>query len=678
MYNKQLLLKAMLLIAVMVSGVTNAWSEETYEIIFLTGTSDNTTAMKSTDSVTGVIGDGANYVSSFGTGTAKAYPKSKKGIKLGTSSENGAIELNLASDYQANIKTITILSSQYGTDTGTLTLSSGSTNLKTGITPGEDYTHTFSTPTTVSSLKISTSSKRAYISKIILTTLIVLDYTLTATSSNETYGTVSVSENKIIATPKNGYRVSTSAPYQIVSGTATISQDGNVFTVTANADCTIQVNFEAIPQHNAIFNANGTTTTIPYYEGSKISLPTNLESILGNDFIGWTTNSIQGTTTIAPEILTEATMSNDDIEFYAVYATPFSEIVTITKSFGFETTSNSDWTFEGPERNNGMANTGSYSGRINVNKSYVTFKNKVKATEFSFAFARTSTNANYYVHIETSTDNSTWNTVENYPMNTFNNGSFTTKSHTFDGKSEVYVRFYCYNTTAVRYVDDVTIKYLEEQQRYTDYCTTVASTATVSIASACTDGDLFYGTYSNTTAFVVPSDLEVYEISILDGEIYKEKYNTGDVVPAKTGVFVAALEAGDYTLNLSNEEGSSVLGEDNMLRPTDKGISALTMAANDSDCMYYRLTMHNGTQIGFYWGAEDGAAFDVAANKAYLAVPIETAGNVRGFNLFGDATAIKDLKSTTAERTTYNIQGQRVSANTKGIVISNGKKYFNK
>ena len=101
--------------------------------------------------------------------------------------------------------------------------------------------------------------------------------------------------------------------------------------------------------------------------------------------------------------------------------------------------------------------TGTYAGKINTNHTYVQFNEKVYVTSFSLAFKRTSNNSNYNVYIETSTDGNTWTAVETYTMGSFSNGTYSTKTHTFDGTTEYYVRFHCYNTTAVRYVDDVSI-----------------------------------------------------------------------------------------------------------------------------------------------------------------------------------------------------------------------------
>ena len=205
-----------------------------------------------------------------------------------------------------------------------------------------------------------------------------------------------------------------------------------------------------------------------------------------------------------------------------------------------------------------------------------------------------------------------------------------------------------------------------------------ASTATITLNAACHDADgRVYGTYSNTSAFVVSADITVAEVGIVDGKLFVDEYETGAVVPANTGVMVSAMEGGDYTVTLTDEEGTSVLGNDNMLRPTGAGITAEQMAEKDPACLYYRLTMHNGTQIGFWWGADEGAAFDVAANKAYLAVPAENGSKIQGFTFGngGDATEIV-LNALKGEQNgeMYNLQGQKVGSEYKGIVIVNGKK----
>ena len=203
-----------------------------------------------------------------------------------------------------------------------------------------------------------------------------------------------------------------------------------------------------------------------------------------------------------------------------------------------------------------------------------------------------------------------------------------------------------------------------------------ASTATITLNAACTDGEMVYGTYSNTSAFVVSADIVVAEVGIVDGKLFVDEYKTGAVVPANTGVMVSAQDGGKYTVTLTDEQGTSVLGNDNMLRATGaEGITAEAMAEKDSACKYYRLTMHNGEQIGFWYGAENGGAFAVGANKAYLAVPTNQAKDGFAFGNDGDATEIV-LNALKGEQNgeMYNLQGQKVGSEYKGIVIVNGKK----
>ena len=190
------------------------------------------------------------------------------------------------------------------------------------------------------------------------------------------------------------------------------------------------------------------------------------------------------------------------------------------------------------------------------------------------------------------------------------------------------------------------------------------TTATISLKANCTDGDFVYGTYSNASAWVVPANLIVSEIGIVDGLIVTESYETGDVVPAKTGVLVAALDGGNYTINLSDKAGESVLGEENALKASS--------VAMTGDNKFYRLTMHKGEQIGFWWGAEDGAAFSIEANKAYLAVSNEAAEAKANF-WFGGETAIKNINAN-SNKVIYNLAGQRVMNAQKGLYIINGKK----
>ena len=207
--------------------------------------------------------------------------------------------------------------------------------------------------------------------------------------------------------------------------------------------------------------------------------------------------------------------------------------------------------------------------------------------------------------------------------------------------------------------------------------------ANASIAAACNDGKetpTYYSTYSNRNAFVVPADVTVSEMGVdANGKLSIVAYNTGEVVPANTGVLISSSTAGTPEFKLTGEAGTSVLGENNRLRGTSDGIDVATMAANDENCLFYRLTMHNGTDLGFWWGAPEGAAFAVAANKAYLAIPNGLAGAKDGFNIVGlddgsETDGINKVNTLVETGVRYNLAGQRVGNDYKGIVIVNGRK----
>lgn len=152
-------------------------------------------------------------------------------------------------------------------------------------------------------------------------------FTLTPASNNDTYGTVSVEDNVITATPADGYRVSTSNPYTITSGESNVSsvaQEGNTFTVTATGNCTVQINFEAIPSHTVTINEpKGGILTVKNGDevvssGSSVREGTTLTIIPEADsshrFNNWKANDGAANT----DVFTY-TMSTDDVTFSATF-----------------------------------------------------------------------------------------------------------------------------------------------------------------------------------------------------------------------------------------------------------------------------------------------------------------------------------------------------------------------
>ena len=143
-------------------------------------------------------------------------------------------------------------------------------------------------------------------------------YTVTAVSNNTSYGTVSVNGYTITATPKTGYYVS---GYTVTSGTATVEQNGNVFTVTPSSDCTVRINFAAKTAVKITCVANGLSyRTLNGYAGEAIALPSTATAVNGWTFAGWSTGTV-AETTAEPEYYApgESITVNANTTLYAVY-----------------------------------------------------------------------------------------------------------------------------------------------------------------------------------------------------------------------------------------------------------------------------------------------------------------------------------------------------------------------
>ena len=143
-------------------------------------------------------------------------------------------------------------------------------------------------------------------------------YTITAKSNNTVYGTVTVNGSSVIASPASGYQV---AGYQVTSGTATVKQYGNVFSVNASSDCTIVISFEPAATYTVRVLENSVTKstqqiqvnqsfTLPAYSGT---LPE------GYSFVGWAVNSVDHAT-VKPTIYAagSSVTVTSAMTFYAV------------------------------------------------------------------------------------------------------------------------------------------------------------------------------------------------------------------------------------------------------------------------------------------------------------------------------------------------------------------------
>ena len=109
----------------------------------------NNTLVKSIDSVTKVF-------------------QGNNGIKLGSSSYAGSISLTMKEAARSRIEKLEVVSARYSSDSGTLTIKLDSTTVGDNVTPGSSFVKTLNSQS-ATTITISTSSKRAFLIKIIVT-----------------------------------------------------------------------------------------------------------------------------------------------------------------------------------------------------------------------------------------------------------------------------------------------------------------------------------------------------------------------------------------------------------------------------------------------------------------------------------------------------------------------------
>lgn len=194
-----------------------------------------------------------------------------------------------------------------------------------------------------------------------------------------------------------------------------------------------------------------------------------------------------------------------------------------------------------------------------------------------------------------------------------------------------------------------------------------------SVAIATTEG---YGTLYSDKAVVMPEGLTATTVKAAAyGKLTMDwEYAAGNTVPAGTGLLVKG--ANGTTYDLITTDNAVTLTTANLL--SGSVADALTTGAAGSK--FYKLTYSEVASkqvLGFFWGAENGAAFKNEAGKAYLVIPAGSEAN--GFRLDGSAiTGINNVALDRAADKIYTISGVAVSAQQgklpAGLYIVNGQK----
>ncbi|MGN1256884.1 MAG: chitobiase/beta-hexosaminidase C-terminal domain-containing protein [Bacteroidaceae bacterium] len=178
-----------------------------------------------------------------------------------------------------------------------------------------------------------------------------------------------------------------------------------------------------------------------------------------------------------------------------------------------------------------------------------------------------------------------------------------------------------------------------------------------------------YTTRYSAIPTIVPQGMKAGLVTVIEEEklLINYCYAEGDVIPAMTGVVLMAQE-GTYPQVFV--AANTTTPENNCLRGSlaDEETQA---PEEDKEYCFYKLTRQNET-LGFFWAAENGAAFTNKAGEAYLAIP--KSENIQsGFSVNDLETGIIQTEAPAVKNgATYDLQGRRVARPTRGIYIQDG------
>ena len=193
--------------------------------------------------------------------------------------------------------------------------------------------------------------------------------------------------------------------------------------------------------------------------------------------------------------------------------------------------------------------------------------------------------------------------------------------------------------------------------------------------------DAGYATfYDSKHSYELPEGVKAYAITAAtpDELTYRE---VNKAIVASYAVMLKSTDkkGGDITLK-SVDLTSAMYPSNNLLKGSDEA----TTTTADEDSWFYKLSFgakdsEYAHTFGWYWGAADGAAFEIEAHRAWLAIPKGgQSAPVFSYPLDNaDMTGIAEHSTFNVQRSTYyNLNGQRVNKATKGLYIVNGKKYI--
>lgn len=196
----------------------------------------------------------------------------------------------------------------------------------------------------------------------------------------------------------------------------------------------------------------------------------------------------------------------------------------------------------------------------------------------------------------------------------------------------------------------------------------------ISCTKSATIGTAGYITYSNGEKCTISGATAYIASANNTSTVTLTEMQSGTIWPANEGMILKGNNGTTVTINAVDNNATATEIGTNYLVGT--GNSSQNITATDYTYVFANDATYG---IGFYKASGNGT---LAAHKAYLDLSRSSfnAHDFLGFD-FGEATGIANVDVNTkfdANAPMYNLAGQRVGKNYKGVVIVNGKKMLNK
>ena len=160
-----------------------------------------------------------------------------------------------------------------------------------------------------------------------------------------------------------------------------------------------------------------------------------------------------------------------------------------------------------------------------------------------------------------------------------------------------------------------------------------------------------YATFFDSKhSYELPEGVKAYIVTAATPEaLTYEELNSAVTAGVAVMLKSADKKGGDITLKSVNYESAYNIPV-NLLKGSDEATTTTT----DKDSWFYKLSFgakgsNYANIFGWFWGAADGAAFEIEAHRAWLAIPKGGQNAPTFYSLNGEATGIADIRGKLSE-----------------------------